>query len=150
MFSQTVEYALRAVVFMAGEPDRPMTTQEIAQHTLVPRGYLSKVLQYLSRAGLVTAQRGLHGGYCLTRSPQQITVLDVVNAVDPVQRIHTCPLGIEMHGKNLCPLHRRLDQALAFIEKAFGESTIADVLDEPSQSKPLCRVNPDGSKKQPA
>ena len=145
MFSQTVEYALRAAVLLAADPDRPQTTEQIADRTRVPRGYLSKVLQHLGRADLVHAQRGLHGGFTLNRPPEQITVLEVVNAVDPIQRIRECPLGLEAHGKNLCPLHRRLDDAMAMIEAVFGRTTLAEVLADPSESKPLCEVTVEGA-----
>lgn len=110
----------------------------------MPRGYLSKVLQYLARADLVHAQRGLHGGFTLNRSPDQITVLEVVNAVDPIQRIRECPLGLKAHGKNLCPLHRRLDDAMAMIEEIFDRTTLAEVLTDPSKSKPLREVTVNG------
>jgi len=138
MFSQTVEYALRAVVFLAGEAPTARTTDEIAEVTKVPRAYLSKVLQSLGRAGLVHSQRGLGGGMTLTKTPEQLTILEVVNAVEPIQRIKTCPLGISTHGTHLCPLHRKLDNALASVEKAFAGTTLADVLRDPSRSVPLC------------
>jgi DNA-binding IscR family transcriptional regulator len=66
--------------------------------------------------------------------------LEVVNAVEPLQRIKTCPLGIQSHGSRLCPLHSRLDAALAAMEEAFGNTTLADVLSEPTMSKPLCEA----------
>jgi DNA-binding IscR family transcriptional regulator len=74
----------------------------------------------------------------LTKTPRELTILEVVNAVEPIQRIRTCPLGIPMHGARLCPLHRRVDYALALVEKAFGETTLAEVLADPSRSVPLC------------
>ncbi|HTN77814.1 MAG TPA: Rrf2 family transcriptional regulator [Pirellulaceae bacterium] len=138
MFSQTVEYALRAMVFLASEAPRACTTEQIADATLVPKAYLSKVLQNLSRAGLVHSQRGVGGGMTLTKTPEELTILMVVNAVEPIQRIQTCPLGLKSHGVNLCPLHRRLDNALASVEVAFAGSTLAEVLAEPTNSKPLC------------
>ena len=140
MFSQTTEYALRAVVWLAAHPAQPQTTQQIAATTRVPAGYLSKVLQALGRANLVNSQRGLYGGFTLTRSADTISVLEVVNAVDPIQRIVTCPLGLKSHGRELCALHKRLDGAIAHIERAFSESTIADLLAEPSTSHPLCEA----------
>ena len=138
MFSQTVEYALRAVVHLASEAPAPLTTEQIAAKTLVPRAYLSKVLQSLGRAGLVHSQRGMGGGMTLTREPDQMTILDVVNAVEPIQRITTCPLGLKTHGVRLCPLHRRLDNALLSVEQAFAQTTLAEVLADPSKSVPLC------------
>lgn len=74
----------------------------------------------------------------LTKEPKDLTILEVVNAVEPIQRIKTCPLGLSSHGIRLCPLHRRLDNALAMVEKAFGGTTLAEVLNEPTRSVPLC------------
>ena len=150
MFSQTSEYALRTIVYLASNQGQPAITEDIAKATRVPRGYLSKVLQTLGRAGLVTSHRGLHGGFVLTHAPQTISVLDVINAVDPLQRIETCPLGIKSHGKKLCPLHRRMDDALAQVEKAFAESTIATLLSETTTSKPLCSEENTATRKKPA
>lgn len=137
MISQTAEYALRAVVCLAGEPDRPMTSAQLAEATKVPASYLSKVMQSLVRAGLVKSQRGLHGGFLLGPPITELSVLDVINAVDPFQRIHSCPLDLKSHGTNLCPLHRQLDNAMAHVEMVFSKHTIADLLDDPSPSKPM-------------
>lgn len=136
--SQTAEYALRAVVWLAIEPDRAVGTPRIARATKVPAGYLSRVLQSLARAGLVTSNPGRSGGFRLARLPKDISVLDVVNAVDPIRRIDKCPLNIDDHGLNLCPLHRRLDAAIAATESAFRETKIAELLSDPSRSRPLC------------
>lgn len=138
LISQTAEYALRAIAHLCSQPEEAQTTQQIADATRVPVPYLSKVLQALTRAGLIRSLRGLHGGFKLLKDSEELTVYDVVQAVDPLQRILTCPLGLAAHGKNLCPLHRRLDDALLQVEQAFRESTIADLLREPSASKPLC------------
>lgn len=138
MFSQTVEYALRAVVHLAHEAPHARTTDQIAEATRVPRAYLSKVIQALARAGVVHSQRGLGGGISLAKSADELTILEVVNAVDPIRRIRTCPLGIAAHGVHLCPLHSRVDKALAMVEEAFSKSTLAEVLSEPSPSVPLC------------
>ena len=137
MFSQTVEYALRAVVYLAGQ-EEPRTTQQIAEVTQVPSAYLSKVLQSLGRADIVKAQRGLHGGCSLVKAPAELTLWEVVQAVEPIKRIKTCPLGLDAHRTRLCPLHKKMDDALALIEKAFQETTMADILAEPTTSKPLC------------
>jgi Rrf2 family transcriptional regulator, nitric oxide-sensitive transcriptional repressor len=144
MFSQTTEYALRAIVWLASHSPEPQKTQAIAAATRVPAGYLSKVLQALGRARLVSSRRGLYGGFVLTRPPEKIRVIEVVNAVDPIRRIETCPLGLQSHGKNLCALHRRLDDAIAHIEQAFSRSTIADLLGETATSPPLCEARREG------
>lgn len=138
MFSQTSEYALRVITYLAANAGISIKNAQIAQATKVPTGYLYKVLQTLDRAGLVHGQRGKLGGYKLSKSADQISVYDVIQAVDPLPRIHTCPLDLRSHGIKLCPLHRRLDQAFALVEEAFRASSIADFLSEKNPSVPLC------------
>ena len=138
--SQTAEYALRAVAWLAKRGDQPQTADQIAEATRVPGGYLRKVMQSLVRAGLVRAQRGLHGGFSLSVPPTQLAVLDVINAIDPIERIHACPLGIKSHGQNLCALHHQIDDAVAHVERAFARTTIADILAEPGVSGVFCDV----------
>jgi Rrf2 family protein len=149
MFSQTVEYALRAVVHLAYQAPSANTTAQIAEATKVPKDYLSKILQGLAREGIVRTQRGVGGGVSLAREPAELSILDVVKAVEPesVRRITTCPLGLRTHGIRLCPLHKRLDDAIASVESAFRNSTLAEVLAEPSESVPLCESPADGKLK---
>ncbi len=135
MISQTAEYALRAMVYLADQTE-PKTTQSISAATRVPTGYLAKVMQSLSRSRLVNAQRGLHGGFTLASGADEVTVLQVINAVDPIRRFHECPLGL--HGIDLCPLHRSLDDAAQAIEATFGDTTVADLVNVPAYRKPLC------------
>ena len=132
MFSQTVEYALRAVAHLAYEAPNPRTTEQIAEATRVPQAYLSKVLQALSRAGIVRSAAGRRrrdlarqaaGGADHPGGGQR-------RRADPADQ--TCPLGLKSHGVRLCPLHRRLDDAMASVEAAFGGTTLAEVLAEPT------------------
>lgn len=124
MISTTGEYALRAAVHLAQE-GRARTSAEIAEATMAPHGYLSKMMQQLVRAGLVLSQRGRNGGFVLARDASEISVLDVLRAVDAAPgRIGKCPLGIEGHAR-LCPLHRLLDQAMGEVEAAFAASDLA-------------------------
>jgi len=138
MLSRTAEYALRAIVWLSDRPDSAVTGQGIATGTQVPPDYLSKVMQALVRAGLVGAQRGKNGGFSLTSPPDQITVLDVINAVDPVRRIRNCPLGLPGH-EALCPLHRTLDDIAAQLESSYRSIRISDLL-RTTGVKPLCAV----------
>ncbi len=144
MISPTAEYALRAVVAIAQGDGAPVVTPILVEMTKVPSGYLPKVLQTLRRAGIVNSKRGFGGGFTLARDPDQISVLQVVNTVDPIKRIEKCPLGITAHNAALCPLHKRLDQAAEMVEKSFASTTIADLLtNDKSPNAPLCKpANP--------
>lgn len=139
MISPTAEYALRAMVALAQAGGDVVVTPTLVEMTRVPPGYLPKVLQTLRRAGLVLSKRGLGGGFTLSRPASDVTVLDVVNAVDPIKRIDHCPLEIDAHGTNLCPLHKQLDEAAELVEKSFASTTIEALLSAPGRSTPLCK-----------
>jgi len=134
MFSQTVEYALRAVVCLAAD-ERLMGVSEISETMDVPSGYLVKVLQRLVRAGIVDSKRGRGGGFQLVKMADKISLLDVINAVDPIKRIKTCPLNLPAHCKKLCPLHSKLDASYAEMEKTYRESYVSEMVEKPKRKK---------------
>lgn len=138
MFSQTAEYALRAAISLTVHHPAPQTAQQISTECQIPIDYLFKVLQSLSRAGLVNAQRGKHGGFTLAKDPESLSILDVIQAVDPIKRIRECPLNLKQHGVRLCPLHRRLDDAVRLIEESFASTKLTDLLSESAELNPLC------------
>jgi Rrf2 family protein len=138
VFSQTVEYALRTIVWLAAQTGAPRTTQQVAKATKIPPGYLAKVLQSLGRAHLVNSQRGVNGGFTLAVPAERLSPWDVIEAIDPIQRIKKCPLGLKSHSKRLCPLHHRLDDALGLIEKRLKETRISDLVKATSKGKPFC------------
>jgi Rrf2 family nitric oxide-sensitive transcriptional repressor len=133
MLSQTAEYALRAVVALASGKEKARTAQDLARESQVPLDYLSKVLNSLAKAGIVSGQRGRGGGFQTVRPASHLTVLEVVSAVDPLKRIKTCPLGLKAHRVNLCPLHRKLDDAMKSVEDAFASTTIESVCEGVSE-----------------
>ena len=138
MISKTSEYALRAVVCLAQSPDKPHTTAEIAKLTKVPEHYLSKVLLMLAKHEVVYSKKGLHGGYILEHLPENIPLLNVINAVDPIKHIKTCPLKLKTHGTNLCRLHTRMNDSIVLVEEMFRTSTVGTILSDPTKSIPLC------------
>ncbi|MEO1496665.1 MAG: Rrf2 family transcriptional regulator [Planctomycetota bacterium] len=139
--SQTAEYALRAVVWLAHKPGECQTTTQLADGTLVSPSYLPKVLQPLGRAGILSSQRGIRGGYALSRDPEELTVLEVVNCVDPIHRIERCLMRLTAHAGRLCPLHRLLDESIASTEKLFRATTIGGLLRKEPSVKPVCATS---------
>lgn len=139
MFSQTTEYALRAMACLAFKPEQLTPTTELARQTRVPPNYLAKVLQMLSTADLIIGRRGVGGGYRLARLPSQISMLDVINAVAPVSRIESCPLGLNNHGDNLCALHMCLDKAADEMIRLYSSLTLEVIVTHTDKRKlPLC------------
>ncbi len=143
MLSNTAEYALRAMAWLTLTPDELVSAGTLAEATRVPADYLAKILQQLSQAGLITGRRGVGGGYKLARSADEIYMLDVLNVVDPVERLRSCPVGLETHGPNLCPLHRKIDEAIAAVCNVFGNVSLTDLCSEGEGVKPLCEASSD-------
>jgi len=137
MISKTAEYALRAVTCMAGQAGHPMSADALADKTKVPRRYLTRVLQDLCASGMAQSRSGPGGGYELIVAAKKLTVLDVINTVEQIERIKKCPLGLKGH-KKLCPLHAALDRAYAATEKAFAGVTIEELMDSTNPILPLC------------
>lgn len=137
MISKTAEYALRAAACMGSQPDRPVSADTLAEQTKVPRRYLTRVLQDLCAAGMVRSRPGPGGGYELIRPTEQLTILDVIHTVEPIERIKSCPLGLKGH-TSLCPLHAELDRAYAATEEAFAGVTIKELVESASPIVPLC------------
>jgi len=140
MFSTTVEYALRAAVYLGTKYGEALTTEEVAIRTQVPAAYLAKILQGLTRHGLVRSQRGVGGGVTLGRPPQQMTLLDIIAAVEPFKRIPVCPIGHHEPGEPLCPLHDAIDKVAAAVEASFAGITLASLMqDGAKRVEPLCK-----------
>lgn len=127
IITQSTEYALRALVFLAANRDHAFPANVLSSRTGVPAHYLGKVLQGLVRTGLLTARRGPGGGFRLAFPPEEITVLDIVNALDPIEHVQRCPLGRDPQGGILCPLHQHLEDAIVGVENAFRAATLAQL-----------------------
>ncbi len=139
IISDAAEYALRAVVWLAQEErvGGKFKHREIAEGTQAAPGYLIKALQSLVKAGILSAQRGSMGGFSLLLDARELTVFEVVNAVDPIERIRVCPLGLKSHGSCLCPMHQRMDDAMEAIETSLKKSTIQDLIGKKGESIPM-------------
>ncbi|ODT79567.1 hypothetical protein ABS71_00950 [bacterium SCN 62-11] len=143
MFSLTTQYAIRAVVLLAYEDNgAALGNAVLAERAQIPPAYLSKVLQGLVRSRIVESRRGVGGGFRLVQSPEEITLLDVVNAVEPIPRIQGCPLKLESHRGRLCSVHARLDKAMAQVEEVLSGATIAELLRERTRPRPLLETIP--------
>lgn len=140
LLSEAAESGLRATIWLAQHPEQTWKVKEIAEAIHAAPGYLVKVLQQLTRADIVAARRGAQGGIVLVRSPQELTALDVINAIDPIERLTTCPLRLTKHRHALCPLHQRIDNGLEKIEETFRSVTIAQLRDVVEANQPSCQL----------
>lgn len=127
------------MICLAAQEGQARSADFLAEKTKVPRRYLHRVLQDLAGAELVRSRPGPGGGYELTQPTETLSILDIVKAVSPIERIRSCPLGLVSHTA-LCPLHAELDRAYAATEAAFQGVTVQALLESTSSIIPLCEV----------
>jgi Rrf2 family transcriptional regulator, iron-sulfur cluster assembly transcription factor len=107
LFSRQCEYALQAVLYLAKTPPGNMTSiKEMSGKLDIPYHYLGKILQSLTYKGLLRSIKGRTGGFALTMPVEQITLLQVIDAVDGPAIKHTCVMGFgDCSEENPCALH---------------------------------------------
>jgi Rrf2 family iron-sulfur cluster assembly transcriptional regulator len=107
LLSQTAEYALRAMAWLATVPNgEPIRAVDLSQTTGIPTHYLSKVLRRLVLADLLESQKGQGGGFSLARAPGEIAFIDILSAVDAFPTQGRCAFGWgECESSDPCPLH---------------------------------------------
>lgn len=111
------DFALRALMRLAGEPARSFSTNEIATEFGISRNHLIKVVRDLAEGGFVTTQRGIGGGFRLARPPQSITLGEVVRALEQRHALVEC--FRDDGGSCLLKPHCRLKLRLAAAREAF-------------------------------
>ncbi|MDH3252056.1 MAG: Rrf2 family transcriptional regulator [Ignavibacteria bacterium] len=109
IFSRQCEYALQAVLYMALKPQGKMSSiKEMTSKLDIPPHFLAKILQDLTRKGLLASMKGPSGGFGLGMAAKEITLFHIVEAVDGVEFTQTCVLGFpECSGKNPCAVHEK-------------------------------------------
>ena len=137
MLSTTAQYALRALVKLAEEPAKTVLGRVMAEETDIPSNYLSKVLLTLGNAGLVEATRGAGGGYRLSRDPNTIRLIEIVEPFDGARIKPTCLLGSpECKDENACSAHD-VWKGIRTQFVGFLESTTLAEISDPQVRSPL-------------
>lgn len=146
MFSDTAEYALRAVLYLAEyQGSGPRPAAEIAERLQVPGNYLSKILHALARAGVIRSLRGKGGGFELNGSPQEISLLSVVSVFDSIDARRRCLLGREeCSDERACPVHARWGKLGEEIARFVRETTLADLAKHPTSTQETSRSDSGG------
>ena len=122
------DFALRALMRLAGEPDRSFSTAEIAAEFRISRNHLTKVVRDLAEGGFVTTQRGAGGGFRLTRPAEAITLGEVVRTLEQRHALVECfrPDGGDCVLKPRCRLKQKLAAAREAFMRELDGTTLAD------------------------
>lgn len=134
--TRQADYALRAIYHLTRlEKDQRAATSQIAQEQRIPPSFLAKIISQLSIAGLIHTSRGARGGVMLARKPEEITILEVVEAIDGPIALNECTTAPEScpFGGN-CPLRRLWCGTQAELVEKLRNTTFAQFMAEAANS----------------
>jgi len=128
------EYAVRAMTYLAVFPSGHVASlHEIGEAQDIPESFLAKILQSLVRSGLAVSQRGAHGGFALARPASEITMQDVIEAVDGPISLNHCVLSPEECGRSAsCTVHRSWLRAQEQLMDVLGTVTLESLSPRPA------------------
>ncbi len=125
--SKKADYGLIALKHLAQHTEESVSAREIAREYRIPAELLAKILQRLARKGLVLSQQGTHGGYVLARDPSQISIVDVIEALDGPIGITPCERGSSCDQLELCSVRDPLMMVRAKMVRILGDTSIYEL-----------------------
>ena len=132
IFSKSCEYALQASLFLARQPKGEFVLlREISDTLDIPHHFLSKVLQALTRADVVTSYKGANGGFTLARPSKDIYLMAIVRAMDGDKFLEECVLGFPgCDDRTPCPVHPQWKRAKEIVMNMLQKKTLAGLSKE--------------------
>ncbi|KRT65877.1 MAG: BadM/Rrf2 family transcriptional regulator [Candidatus Dadabacteria bacterium CSP1-2] len=127
--SKTLDYAVRSLTYLSKEPVGRLSIKEISQNQHIPLNYLAKIMRKLVNKGIVQSMVGPEGGYVLRKSPREITLREVYEAIEGDFRMIDC-----MEKDSICILHENCaqlpvwDKLQISMVKILESTTLEDML----------------------
>lgn len=148
IFSKTCEYGLRAVFFIAqsSQENKRVGIKEIAESIHSPEAFLGKILQNLSRAGIIRSMKGPGGGFYLDSGDMSTPLSEVVKAIDGENLFVGCGMGLEFCSEQYpCPLHHEFKNIRNNLSEMLQKTTVGQFNDDLIKGKILLtksHINP--------
>ena len=132
MFSKSCEYGLQAMIYisMHSNSKNKVTLKQIAKSQQIPQPFLSKILQQLVKHKLIGSMKGRNGGFYLLKSPQKITLLEIVKIINGTDLLDGCVLGLsKCSAQNPCPVYyefKKVKDQIKQILKSKSLNTLSE------------------------
>ncbi|MDB5261293.1 MAG: BadM/Rrf2 family transcriptional regulator [Adhaeribacter sp.] len=147
MLTKTSEYALRSIVYVAMQAaeDKKVGIKEIAKELELPLHFIGKILQDLVRKGIIASVKGPNGGFYLSRSAADISIMEVVRVIDGVDFFKRCGLGLKnCSDTHPCPLHQEFKKYRDGLAELFSTKTIQNLVLNIQSGKSFIRNRNEG------
>ena len=137
ILSQACQYGIQAVFYLALQKDEPVLSRDMASRLSIPPHYLAKILQDLSRHGLLLSHKGRGGGFKLARPPGKIKLLDIVLATEGTDFGQKCLLGLaECSGEVPCPVHAHWAPIKEAFWNLLSEKSVQELIEDAAALRP--------------
>lgn len=135
MLSKTCTYGVQAAIYIAAQPvGQLVAISKIADELNISFHFLTKVLQILTSEGIMSSQRGVNGGIMLAKHPREVSLLDVVVAIDGKEMFSQCLLGLPGCGTaEPCPMHHQWETQRNQLGKNFASITLEELAHNASE-----------------
>jgi len=143
MLSNTSNYAIRALVYLElySSPEKKAGIKQMVADMDIPAPFLSKILQLLVKGKLLDSSKGPNGGFSLLKPAIDITMLDVVEAIDGKENLGNCVIkSTTCEATEPCSVHHKMAQIKSQVKKQFSTETIADLVSEFREGEERIRI----------
>ncbi len=124
--TREADYAVRCVLLLSKEPQRIVSANEISKSMAIPRSFLSKILQRLSKKGIVKSTQGKSGGFQLAKKPGEINLLQVIEAIQGPSAMSACAIDEKVCSRSgTCTVHPIWVKLREEVEKRLRKKTFA-------------------------
>ena len=129
LITRNTDYAIRAIVYMAGRSDELTSVTELVKALKIPKQFLRSILQKLGRKKFVKSCKGIGGGFKLSKRPSSIYIKDVAEAFQGAFRLNECFLGKSVcPNRKCCALKKKIDNIEKYVVSEISSISIADLL----------------------
>lgn len=146
MFTRACEYALRAVLYISIKSvnGSRLGIPEIAKEIDAPQPFTAKILQTLTREGIISSIKGPNGGFFIDPKSKPVTLNSIVRAIDGTDdALHTCTLGLkECSDKYPCPIHGEVKAYKTHLRKVMRETTVQSLVESLAKGKTFLKNRP--------
>ncbi|MCC5940985.1 MAG: Rrf2 family transcriptional regulator [Balneolaceae bacterium] len=148
MFSTSCHYGLQGILYIAmhSADDKNVDLKQIAVEQNIPKHFLSKILQQLVKNDLLISMKGPTGGFRLSRDPEDITLIEVIDAIDGLGVFNKCGIGFKQcNDANPCPIHDEYKKVRGQVEKLFRTKTLLELTEDVKRGESIISL---GKKKE--
>jgi Rrf2 family protein len=130
LVTRKTDYAIRCILYLARDDDQVANVTEVSRNMHIPKTFLAKIFQRLVKAGLVESIRGMNGGFRLAKKPADISLLDIMAAIQGPVGINVCAVNSKKcRRSSTCSVHPVWVELRKEVDRRLREQTIAQLID---------------------